>query len=242
MKQMDHNQLQTTVGQWVARHPQLSRLFESLKIDYCCGGGVTLADACQGRRVDPEQVLAQIHEAIGARSADERDWTQASLAALCDHIEQTHHAYLKNELPRLTAIVAKVAAVHGEHHPELRQVERTFAELRAELEPHMFKEERILFPAIRHLEQAAAPPAFPFGTVANPIRMMEFEHDHSGDALERIRALTGDYQPPEGACNTYRAMLDGLRQLEQDMHLHVHKENNILFPRAVEVEGSLVRV
>jgi regulator of cell morphogenesis and NO signaling len=106
----------------------------------------------------------------------------------------------------------------------------------------MFKEERILFPAIRLLERSETPPAFPFGAVANPIRMMEFEHDHAGDALERIRTLTGDYRVPEGACNTYRAMLDGLRQLEQDMHLHVHKENNILFPRAMELESSLVRV
>lgn len=237
---MSHEQRQITVGQWVARHPQLSRLFESLKIDYCCGGGVSLEDACQGRNLDPEQVLAQIHEAIAERTPQGKDWTQAPLAALCDHIEQTHHAYLKSELPRLTAIIARVAAVHGAGHPELHQVQQTFAELRAELEPHTFKEERILFPAIRQLEQAAAPPAFPFGTVANPIRMMEFEHDHAGDALERLRSLTRDYQPPEGACNTYRAMLDGLRQLEEDMHVHVHKENSILFPRAVALEGALV--
>src|SRR5690606_20848817 len=117
-------------------------------------------------------------------------------AELCDHIEETHHAYLKNELPRLSAIVAKVAAVHGDAHPELREAKTTFEELRSELEPHMFKEERILFPAIRQLEQAATAPEFPFGTVANPIRMMEFEHDHAGDALERMRVLTHDYQPP----------------------------------------------
>jgi regulator of cell morphogenesis and NO signaling len=240
MNQLD---LQTTVGQWVARYPELSRVFESLKIDYCCGGGVALGEACQGRNLEPESVLARIHEAIAASSSrDETDWTQAPLAALCDNIERTHHAYLKDELPRLAAIVAKVAAVHGDRHPELHEVKQTFAELRAELEPHMFKEERILFPAIRQLERASSALAFPFGTVANPIRMMEFEHDHAGDALERMRVLTSDYQPPEGACNTYRAMLDGLRQLEQDMHIHVHKENNILFPRAVNLESSLVPV
>jgi regulator of cell morphogenesis and NO signaling len=132
--------------------------------------------------------------------------------------------------------------VHGENHPELHQVKQAFAELRAELEPHMFKEERILFPAIRMLEQSESPPAFPFGAVANPIRMMELEHDHAGDALERIRTLTGDYRIPEGACNTYRAMLARLQTLEQDMHLHVHKENNILFPRAIELESSPAKV
>ncbi len=233
--------LQSPVGQWVAQFPQLSRLFETLKIDYCCGGGITLEDACQSRNLNPAQALAQIQETLDASpTQDKRDWTQAPLAELCDHIEETHHAYLKNELPRLSAIVAKVAAVHGDAHPELREVKTTFEELRSELEPHMFKEERILFPAIRQLEQAATAPEFPFGTVANPIRMMEFEHDHAGDALERMRVLTHDYQPPADACNTYRAMLDGLRQLEQDMHQHVHKENNILFPRAVALESSQV--
>jgi regulator of cell morphogenesis and NO signaling len=236
---MNELNLQSAVGQWVAHYPQLSRLFESLKIDYCCGGGVALEDACRGRNLDPQQVLAQIREAAKARTAEAADaWIEAPLAALCDHIEQTHHAYLKRELPRLAEIVAKVAAVHGEAHPALLQVQQTFEELRAELEPHMFKEERILFPAIRQLETAAAPPVFPFGTVANPIRVMESEHDHAGGALDRMRVLTDEYLTPSDACNTYRAMLDGLRELEQDMHTHVHKENNILFPRAAEVESS----
>ncbi len=237
---MSHAELQTTVGQWVAQHPQLSRVFETLRIDYCCGGGLTLSEACERRRMDPEQVLAELHDALEARpEGNGTDWTRAPLSTLCDHIEQTHHAYLKSELPRLTAIVEKVAEVHGAAHPELPLVKSTFAELRAELEPHMFKEERILFPAIRQLEQAASAPAFPFGTVGNPIRMMECGHDHAGDALERLRLLTADYRVPEGACNTYRAMLDGLEYLERDMHQHVHKENNILFPRAIALESSI---
>ncbi len=240
---MNSLNLQSTVGQWVAQHPQLSRLFESLKIDYCCGGGVALEDACRGRNLDPEQVLRQMEEAAQTPvPEDAGDWTNASLAALCDNIEQTHHAYLKTELPRLGAIVDKVAQVHGANHSELREVQTTFVALRNELEPHMFKEERILFPAIRQLEQASSQPAFPFGTVANPIRMMEFEHDHAGDALDRMRVLTHEYQPPAEACNTYRAMLEGLRELEQNMHIHVHKENNILFPRAIELEASLAAV
>jgi regulator of cell morphogenesis and NO signaling len=121
-------------------------------------------------------------------------------------------------------------------------VQQALAELRAELEPHMFKEEQILFPAIRWLERSSSPPAFPFGTIANPIRMMEMEHDGAGNALRQIRELTHDYAVPEGACNTYRAMLDGLATLEQDMHVHVHKENSILFPRAVSLEASMSAV
>jgi regulator of cell morphogenesis and NO signaling len=132
-------------------------------------------------------------------------------------------------------MVAKVVEAHGENHPELATVKEVFGSLKAELEPHMFKEEQVLFPAIRQLEQSADDPSFPFGTVANPIRMMEQEHDDAGYALSRLHTLTRDYKVPEGACNTYRAMLAGLRHLERDMHRHVHKENSILFPRAIEL-------
>lgn len=169
----------------------------------------------------------------GSALASYEAWDR-SLTELCDHIEQTHHAYLKQELPRLTEMVAKVVDAHGESHPELVTVKEVFATLKAELEPHMFKEEQVLFPAFRQLEQSADDPSFPFGTVANPIRMMEQEHDDAGYALSRLHALTRDYQVPQEACNTYRAMLAGLRQLERDMHRHVHKENSILFPRAIE--------
>ena len=160
------------------------------------------------------------------------------MTELCDHIEQTHHAYLRTELPRLGQMIDKVVNAHGASHPKLHEVQRVFAALCAELEPHMFKEERILFPAIRQLEQSAATPSFPFGTVANPINVMEHEHDNAGAALSELRTLTADYVPPDDACNTYRAMLDGLRELETNMHQHVHKENNILFPRAIEHEGA----
>ena len=130
-----------------------------------------------------------------------------------------------------------MASAHGENHPALRQLRDVFADLRAELEPHMAKEEQILFPAVRYLEQTEQIPQFPFGTVANPIHMMEHEHDLAGTALKKIRQLTEDFHAPEDACNTYRVMLDGLRQLERDMHQHIHKENNILFPRAQQHES-----
>jgi regulator of cell morphogenesis and NO signaling len=232
--------LNTSVGNWVAQHPQTSRVFESLQIDYCCGGGKALEQACWERQLDPQQVIAELERAIHA--GDEKpteDWINARLTELCDHIEQTHHTYLRSELPRLTELISKVVAAHGEAHPELSTLKQVFAELRAELEPHMLKEEQVLFPAIRQLEQADAPPAFPFGTLANPIRMMEHEHDKAGAGLSQIRDITGGFEVPADACNTYRAMLDGLRELEADLHRHIHKENNILFPRAIALEEAV---
>lgn len=232
----------SSVGNWVATHPQTSRVFEALQIDYCCGGGTSLEQACWDRGLDAKQVVLQLEQSLVDEEPPTQDWSHAPLADLCDHIEQTHHAYLKVELPRLTKIVAKVVDAHGTTHPELAMVQEVFATLRAELEPHMLKEEQVLFPAIRQLEQSADDPSFPFGTVANPIRMMEQEHDDAGFALSRLHTLTRDYQVPEGACNTYRAMLAGLRHLERDMHRHVHKENSILFPRAIELEGAREKV
>jgi regulator of cell morphogenesis and NO signaling len=232
--------LSASVGSCVAQHPQTSRVFEALKIDYCCGGGKSLEQACGDRKLDPQLVLQQLEQVISRGEQSAEDWLHASLADLCDNVEQTHHAYLKRELPRLTQMIAKVVNAHGASHPELFQLPPLFAALRNEMEPHMFKEEHVLFPAIRLLESSADAPAFPFGTIANPIRMMESEHDTAGDALAQIRKLTNDFAVPAGACNTYRATLAGLQELEADLHLHVHKENNILFPRAIELEGTRV--
>ncbi|MCO6455788.1 MAG: iron-sulfur cluster repair di-iron protein [Pirellulaceae bacterium] len=235
--------LDTTVGRWVAERPNTSRVFEALQIDYCCGGNQPLGQACAERRLDAGQVLRQLEQAAEAAAGEPAErWGDRSLAELCDHIERTHHAYLKEELPRLQAMIGKVVAAHAANHPELAEVQQAFADLQAELGPHMFKEERILFPAIRQLEQSASQLALPFGTVANPIRMMEHEHDNAGTALSRMRRATSGYRAPADACNTYRALLDGLARLELDMHQHVHKENNILFPRAIEREHSLESV
>lgn len=231
--------LDTPVGQWVAEQPSTSRVFEALQIDYCCGGGKSLGQACQERELDPTQVTRQLTEVIATEETSSENWLDASLTDLCDHIENTHHAYLNTELPRLQAMIAKVINAHGAKHPELQAVREAFSALQAELAPHMFKEERILFPAIRQLEQSSVAPGFPFGSIGNPIRMMEHEHDNAGDALAKIRRATADYAIPADACNTFRVMLDGLAQLERDMHQHVHKENNILFPRAIQREQAL---
>jgi regulator of cell morphogenesis and NO signaling len=230
----------STVAQWVAAHPQAGRVFEELQIDYCCGGRVALSTACGKKSLDAAKVVERLTQVIrDPQQPSDENWLQASLTSLCDHIEQTHHAYLRRELPRLTGLVDKVTTAHSEKHAELQELQQVYAALRAELEPHMFKEEQILFPAIRHIEASENRPQFPIGTLANPIHMMEHEHDTAGNALARIRELTKGFQPPGDACNTFRVMLDSLRQLEADLHQHIHKENNILFPRAQDLEAKL---
>ena len=234
---MSQTILNRSVGELVAECPARSQVFEELQIDYCCHGGISLQEACQQQDLDPGEVLVRLapQEVL---ASDVRDWLTAPLCELCDHIERTHHAYLRTELPRLALLIAKVAEVHGDRHAELHDVKRIFHGLQDELMPHMMKEEHILFPAIRRLELASHPLNLPFGTVQNPIRMMEREHDAVGNLLRHLRSLTNDFTAPEGACNTYRAMLDGLRELELDLHEHIHKENNILFPRAAKLEAS----
>ncbi len=229
--------LESPVGQVAARQPEAIHILQQHGIDYCCGGDKSLDAACRDAGIDVQEVLAQIERAEPAESEAHGDGLDASLTKLCDHIEQTHHAFLRVQLPLLTQLIDKVVDTHGQHHPELRDVRRVFGELRAELEPHMMKEERILFPAVRALEQASHRVAFPFGSVQNPIRMMEHEHDNAGQGLRRLRELTGGFAAPDDACNAYRGLYEVLAKLEADLHEHIHKENNILFPRAAELEA-----
>ena len=234
-----HYDPQTTVGQLVAERPDRSRIFETLKIDYCCGGKKPLAEACLKRGLDIDAVLETLRQADAQAdqiNADSVDPDTLSLTDLADHIEQTHHAYLRAEFPRLDKMTDKVLQVHGKAEPRLATVRQAYCDLRDELTSHMRKEEEILFPMIRQLEQTEGPIAFHCGSIANPIHQMEFEHEHAGNALATIRTATDDFQPPQWACNTYRAMIDGLAQLERDLHLHIHKENNVLFPKAIKLE------
>lgn len=225
---------QTTVGQWVTDKPARARVFERLGIDYCCGGRLPLADACAKKGLDPQIVVRELLD-IAPSIEPEIDWAAQGPAALAEHIEQTHHAYLKRELPRITALTTKVAAVHGPSRASLLEVRDVFASFAYEMTAHMTKEERVLFPWIKSLASGAAPAS---GGISNPIRMMMAEHDSSGEALARLRELTDNYTPPLDACNTYRAMIDALAQLESDTHTHVHKENNILFPMALKLEEA----
>lgn len=228
-----------TVGQLVAEHPQRARVFERWGIDYCCGGKRRLSAACASKGADLSEVLQALKHIENSASSSGESLLQMPLTDLCDDIERTHHDYLRAELPRLHSLLERVANRHGENHPEMVQVLSLFGGFRAELELHMRKEEVILFPLIRQLDEATSPIAAHCGSVSNPIRVMEDEHSHAGDALEQMRVLTDGFMPPEGACNTFRVVLSSLEQLEADMHLHVHKENNVLFPRAIERETQL---
>lgn len=230
----------TTVSEVARAFPAAVRVFEQYGIDFCCGGNKELGEACREKGVPMEGILAGMQQAQAAQAPDSTDWSSASLSELVDHILTKHHAYLWKELPRLSAMLAKVIEVHGERHPELRHpLGDVYAALQRELEEHMWKEENVLFPLVKRLE--AGPEggtewrtAMPVG---GPIRVMQMEHDSAGAALRQIRRATSDYQVPEDACNTYRALFDGLNTLEADTHQHIHLENNILFPKAIELEG-----
>jgi len=224
------------VGSIVTKWPAASRVFEQVGIDYCCGGKIPLDQACRNQGIEPQPILAALEKLVAAGTEPVVNATALTLTALADHIEATHHAYLRTELPRLCTLTSKVASVHGDKDVRLAAVRDTLAALAAEMGQHMLKEERILFPMIRQLDASESVPAFHCGSLANPIGQMELEHDQAGAALVQLRALTDGFNPPEWACNTYRAMLDALAHLEQDLHQHVHKENNILFPRAIELE------
>jgi len=223
-----------TVGEMVVENPSRARVFERFGIDYCCGGKIPLAEACTKQGADLAAVMQALSESeTDTSSGDEKDWAQESMTSLVDHIVATHHAYLREEFPRLTQMTEKVARVHGERHAELPEVRDVFAAMRDELDQHMQKEEQVLFPMIKQLEAGNADAASHCGGIENPIRMMEHEHDSAGTALGRLRTLTDGYAPPADACNTYRVMLDSLAKLEADLHQHIHKENNILFPKAL---------
>ncbi|HEY1205503.1 MAG: iron-sulfur cluster repair di-iron protein [Bryobacteraceae bacterium] len=232
---------QETVRDIAAANPAAVRVFEKYGIDYCCGGHRPLAEVCTERGIAADTVLAEV-EAGSRGQAPDRDWMTARLTELIGHIVSRHHRYLNTELPALEVRLAKVVEVHGAKHPEvLGPLHSVFASLKDELEAHLQKEEMVLFPAIEELEAASTagrrPHLPPFGTVRNPIRMMEHEHDGAGQALRTMRDLTGGYQPPADACTTYPALYTGLEELEKDLHTHIHLENNILFPRAVALES-----
>ena len=232
---------ETTVGQLVAENPAAARVFEKAGIDYCCGGHQSLHDACNKAKMSTAEMAALLEQAAAARTAADRDWLKASQAELVDHIVNTHHAYVQRELPRLTALIAKVRGVHGKNHPELAQIEPVFAAISAEMTMHMMKEEQILFPYIVDMEQAAqgrGPQPMPmFGTVQNPVRMMMMEHDAAGAHLVKIRELSSNFTVPADGCTSYRVLYEALAAFEADLHQHIHLENNILFPRAVEMEA-----
>lgn len=236
---MEKSTLEVPIGQIVAEKLGRSRVFEQYGLDYCCGGQTPLNEACKEKGIDPNEVLSALTASdTEVKETDSTDWRKAKLTELADHIESTHHAYLKTELPRLGELMEKVVAAHAERHPELTKVAGTLNALTAELTQHLAKEEQVLFPIIRQMDSTGETESH-CGDVANPINMMEMEHNNAGNALSALRALTNGYQPPDDACTTYQALLSGLAEIEFDIHQHILKESSILFPGAIALEAKL---
>lgn len=231
-----------TVREIALELPQTTPIFEEFKIDYCCGGRKPFAEACANVGADPDAVMQRI-ETILAKPTDTSGWIgNSTLSELMDHIIDTHHLYTRKELVRLLPLMEKVARVHGDNHPELIEIQEAFIELANDLMPHLGKEEEVLFPFIRRMErniQNGLPIPFPpFGTVQNPVRMMMMEHDTAGDILKKMRSLSQDYTTPPDACPSFTGLFHRLEELERDLHQHIHLENNVLFPRALEMEQA----
>ena len=226
----------TTLGEIVSRDFRAGAILDRYGLDYCCGGARTLAEGCSKRGVSVERVISELE----ALNPETRAMPEQDPATLIDYIVSRHHTYVRSSMPAIQQHLAKVATVHGARHPELPFVEAKFSKIAAEMSMHMVKEERVLFPYIRALSDAVAhgapPPPDMFGTVQNPIRMMEIEHQEAGEGIEAIHDLTHGYQAPDDACGTYQMVLQELEAFEKDLHVHVHLENNVLFPRAVELE------
>jgi regulator of cell morphogenesis and NO signaling len=229
-----------TVRELVSANPGAARIFEKFGIDYCCGGERSLADACSAAKVTMEEVT-QALERPQAMNLD-RDWQKASLGELASYIVEKHHGFTRQEIQRLVPLIAKVVNVHRANHIELEQIQMLFRGLAQEMTMHMIKEEHMLFPYIEQLEIAVnrgcqvAPPMF--GTVQNPVRMMMMEHDSAGQALRAMREATHNYELPADACMSYKMLYNALQEFEVDPHQHIHLENNILFPRAIELESK----
>ena len=231
-----------TVREWALENPGATRVFEKLGIDYCCGGNQSLEQACRAANLAMDEVLESLRTAEQESQAAtrNRDWSREPLADLVAHIKTTHHKYTREEIARLGPLFAKVCSVHGKNHPELHQMHAVFGGLAQELTMHMMKEEMVLFPYIVRMEEAVIqkepvlPP--PFGSVSNPVAMMEQEHESAGNALRSLRASSSDYSAPADACVSFQTLYKALAAFEADLHLHIHLENNILFPRATKME------
>ncbi|MGH9374693.1 MAG: iron-sulfur cluster repair di-iron protein [Terriglobia bacterium] len=234
------------VNEIVLGMPASAKVFERLGIDYCCGGNRRLEEACKAAGLEVGDVVRSLESAGSAAHTqdDAVDWSGQPLASLMNHIVEKHHTFCRQEVSRIEPLLDRVIEKHGTAHPELRRIKAHFSGLSKELLMHLIKEEQTLFPYISSMEEAAAHgipfPKPAFGTVQNPVRMMVLEHDNAGAALHDMRGISGNYQPPPDACNSYRALYEALQSFERDMHQHVHLENNVLFPRAVAMEDAAV--
>lgn len=233
---------ETTIGEFVAQDFRTAAVFSKYGIDFCCKGQRTIEEVCGKNQINSEDLLEQLNAVIGTKNDSGIDFKSWPLDLLADYIEKTHHRYVEEKIPVLLQFLDKLCKVHGIGHPELFQIKELFVGCAEELSQHMKKEESILFPFIKKMVKATLSDKWisqpPFGTVENPIAMMMHEHDAEGERFRKIAVLTNNYTPPADACNTYRVTFSMLNDFEQDLHKHIHLENNILFPKAVKLEKS----
>jgi regulator of cell morphogenesis and NO signaling len=232
-----------TIGELVAEDYRTASIFEQYGIDFCCNGNRNLTEACADKNIRPEELLSKIDRVQQETKSNLPDFQSWPADLLVDYIEKKHHRYIEETIPVLKQYLEKIGQVHGNNHPELLKIAALFSASAGELTAHMKKEEFILFPYIRKMvkvRNSGEQPEHPlFGTVANPIQMMMQEHDHEGVRFREISRLSNTYTPPEDACNTYRVAYATLKEFEDDLHQHIHLENNILFPRALAMEKEL---
>lgn len=231
-----------TVAEVVSKNIKSSHVFKKYNIDFCCGGGVTIEKACNKKGLDCSVIVEELRH-FDIAIDDAYDFNNWSLEILIDYIVSVHHLYVEENIPLVLQYAAKVTKVHGHHYKEVVEINYLFQEIAQELSAHMKKEELILFPFIKQLvtanNEGSTLTRPQFSTVQNPIAMMEHEHEEAGNIFKKIAVLTNNYTPPEGACNTFRALYDKLEEFEQDLHHHIHLENNILHPKALALEKKL---
>lgn len=237
------NLSQAIVGQLVAGNYHTAVIFKKFNIDFCCNGNRSIKEACSRKNIDPAIVITELSAILGYQPGPEKDYNTWSLDLLAEHIETKHHQYVETQIPVLETFLQKLCSVHGQQHPELLEIAHLFSGSAAELTMHMKKEELMLFPYIKQLvkakEQGTITSTAPFGTVANPVHMMMQEHDQEGERFRQISALSNDYTTPPDGCNTYKVTYALLKEFQDDLHLHIHLENNILFPKAEQLEKEL---
>lgn len=230
-----------TIGEIVAQDYRTASVFKRYGIDFCCGGKRSVADACTEKGVDLSTIEQELSELVQQPSALQMSYKDWAADFLTDYIVNRHHTYVRKAIPEIMAYAEKVAKVHGKRHPETVEIFYNWKALASELESHMLKEENILFPYIKKMakvdgNQVLTPP---FGTVQHPVSMMEMEHEDAGELMSVIRKLSSGFTPPEDACTTYRVLFNLLEDFENDLHEHVHIENNVLFPKAIQIENEL---
>lgn len=233
---------ENNIGELVALDYRTAPVFKKFGIDFCCNGNRSIEDACSKKNIDPTSVVKSLQEATTTSTGTNTDYNSWPLDLLADYIEKKHHRYVETKIMEIQPFLAKIVRVHGEKHPELAEIEKLFNESAGELTKHMKKEELILFPFIRKMvaakQKEESIPTPHFGSVENPIDMMNHEHTIEGERFRQIAELSNNYTPPADGCNTYRVTFAMIQEFEDDLHLHIHLENNILFPKAIEMERA----